>query len=135
MGNFDYLIDHKEYKNIYESCNGAELEGDGNQRAILCRKSLQRIIELIYSKQGIQLPEMATMLELINGDIITSFLESSKLIEAAHFIRKVGANAEHGTKVKKTHIKLAFDELVFLAVVNFLCVKLSSKTKTQKKGR
>ena len=115
MSSFDYMSNKIEYEKIYDSCVSAETETDASKKAILCREALDAVIDVIYLKQGIKKPDMASMLELIDGSVVSSFLDSNIVVDSAHYIRKLGANASHNIKVKKTHVKLAFDNLVFIA--------------------
>lgn len=114
MGSFDYLAGKAEYSELYAICNKIENESDKEQRAVLCRVALMNIIDSIYRNKGLKKPEMATMLELIDGNVVSSFFENDMLISAAHFIRKIGSNAEHKITVKKTNVKTAFNNLVYI---------------------
>ncbi|MBQ0011808.1 MAG: DEAD/DEAH box helicase family protein [Clostridiales bacterium] len=114
MSSFDYLIGKSEYQSVYDACVIAESEMDSTKKALLCRDALEIVIDLIYTRHSVQKPEMATMLELIDGDVVGSFFASDIIINSAHFIRKLGSNASHQLKIKKTQAKLAFDNLAFV---------------------
>lgn len=114
MSSFDYLIDKTEYQDLFNSCVLTESENDSAKKALLCRDALNIVIDLIYAKQTIQKPEMATMLELLDGNVIGTFFSSEIIVNSAHFIRKIGSNASHELKIKKTQAKIAFDNLVFI---------------------
>lgn len=115
MTQFDFISQKSEYKDIFDACVVAEEASTASDIALCCRKALLLIIEFIYTKYGIAIPEKATMLELIDNKVVTDFANNSVIIEMLHFIRKIGINAQHDKKTKKSHAAVAFDNLVFFA--------------------
>lgn len=113
MSNFDFISQKNEYKAILPLLLEAETGVDPADTAIKCRKALGGLIAFIYEKLGIDMLKSASMLELIDGKIITDFADNSVLLNSLHLIRIVGINAEHGSKVTQKQAKLALDNLVF----------------------
>ena len=79
--------------------------------AIICRDSLRSAIQLIYQESNATLPKTATMLELLDGPIVGSYITDRDIIDGLHFVRILGMNAEHGKKVKKREADLALQNL------------------------
>lgn len=115
MSSFDFLNDKTEYSIIHSLCCEAEAESDAAEKAVKCRKALSALIDFIYDKKGVKIPESATMLELLDGKLIGTFVNNAVILESLHFIRKLGKNAEHSLHIKKTQANLAFDNLTFFA--------------------
>lgn len=111
MTSFDYLP--TEYDEIAKLCTIAENGESATDKAVKSREALNSIISFIYNKQGIPMPEKATMLELIDGRIIAPFVNNAIILESLHFIRKLGINASHDSHIKKTEAKLSLDNLEF----------------------
>lgn len=112
MTNFDFLNGKSEYDEIKSLC--ADLEsGKPSEIAVKCRTALFAVVNFIYNKQGVSVPEKATMLELLDGNIIAPFVNNPVILESLHFIRKLGINAQHDVHIKKSQSKLAIDNLAF----------------------
>ena len=120
MTNFDFLNGKIEYAEIQSLCVEAEKADKPFDVAIKCREALESVVCFIYRKECVRVPEKATMLELLDGYVIAPFVDNAVILESLHFIRKLGMNAQHDTKIKKTHAKLAFENLEFFVrfVVN-----------------
>lgn len=113
MTNFDFLDGKTEYAAIQNLCIAAEKADKPNDIAIKSRDALDYVIRFIYGKESARLPEKATMLELLDGSVIAPFVDNAIILESLHFIRKLGMNAQHDVPIKKTHAKLALDNLEF----------------------
>ena len=113
MSNFENL-NKDEYKRLCVICEKAECAENPSSKASLCRDALNDIIAFIYEKEAAYMPQSATMLELIDGKVVSTFAHFPVLIDSLHYIRKLGMNAQHGIHIKKTQASLALDNLAFL---------------------
>ncbi len=82
--------------------------------AVLCRKLLQNCIDYIYEKSDVKKPKNASLLELIDGPVVSSYLADPEIASILHYVRILGMNAEHGRSVRKKEIKLAQDNIAYL---------------------
>ena len=122
MSKFEILNEKTEYKEILRLCNEAENETNPSDIALKCRDALNGIIVFIYEKEDTYMPQSATMLELIDGKVVSTFAHYSVIIDSLHYIRKLGMNAQHGVHIKKTQANLALDNLAFF--VEYLYKKI-----------
>lgn len=113
MTNFDFLNGKTEYNELAKVCNEIEDLKKPADIAIKCREALECAVQFIYNQEGFSVPEKATMLELLNGKVISPFVNNAVILESLHFIRKLGMNATHNLHIKRTHAKLAFENLAF----------------------
>lgn len=79
--------------------------------AIECRDLLDEAIALIYSEKTIQIPPKASLIELLDGPVLNSYVNDADIISSLHFVRILGMNAKHGRKVRKKDAKLALDNI------------------------
>ena len=129
MSELNFLKANPKYDGIYALCSDAESETQADKCAEKCREALMGIIEFIYNYGGIAVPTGATMLELLDGKIISGFVNNAVLLDSLHYIRKLGINARHGIHIKKTQAKLAKDNLIFFA--EFLYNKIEAPEKIE----
>lgn len=115
MPNFPFLPSTPEYAPLLTHLAEAESASTPSDTALKCREALGAILSFIYEKLGVSMPESATMLEILDGRLISGFVNNCVLLESLHFIRKAGMNAQHQIKVTKKQAKIAFDNLVFFA--------------------
>ena len=78
-----------------------------NDCAMLCRGVLVSAVDYIYEKSDEPKPKQATLLELLDGTVMAEFVEDADLIHTLHYVRILGMNAEHGSKVRKKEAVLA----------------------------
>lgn len=78
------------------------------------RYVLSLIIDYIFEKSGNKKPEKASLLELIDSDIVADYIKDADIINSLHYIRILGINAEHEQKIKKTEDKLAQSNLLYV---------------------
>jgi len=121
MSMFDIIATRKEFKIIYGKCLMAEQATKPEEKALACRDALELIIKYIYAKENRTYPTGSTMLELLDGSVISEFVENSTILDSLHFIRKIGMNAKHNIHVKRTQASLAVQNLSFF--VQFLVKK------------
>ena len=103
MRNFDYLKDNTDFASLYLFCNDAELNqlSDPNKSALSSRLALEYLVKSIYLLKGLEVPERASLFELVAGEDFSTFVGDDKLMMALHYIRKTGNNAAHTANVTK----------------------------------
>lgn len=90
---------------------------DSNDVVLVCRSVLEKTIDLIFEAQEVRKPVSAQLLELINNETVQDFIGNDILIDALHFVRIVGINAQHGKHIKKSQAKVAYDNTEYLLAV------------------
>lgn len=130
MTRFDFLDGKIEYAEIQNLCIETEKADKPVEMALKCRDALNSVIRYIYRKESVRIPEKATMLELLDGSVIAPFIDNGIILESLHFIRKLGMNAQHGVPIKKTHARLALDNLEFF--IRFVIKKYESPEDVKK---
>lgn len=127
MSEFNFISQNEDYTEIYKLCVNAETASKPDEKALYCRDALEVVIKYIYKKECKKYPKDATMLEIINSNLISRFVDNAILLESLHFIRKLGMKAKYGEHIKKTHAKLAVDNLIFF--VHFIVRKYTEPDK------
>ena len=127
MTNFDFLDGKIEYALIRNLCVEAESADNPADTALKCREALEAAVHFVYRKECVRVPEKATMLELLDGDVVAPFVDNEIILESLHFIRKLGMNAQHNLKIKRKEARLALDNLEFF--IRFVVRKYESPEK------
>ena len=103
MRNFDY-IKSLGLNDLYRFCAAAEeLQVQSpDLSAINARRALEYIVRALYYMKNIEVPERATLFELVDGEPFTEFVADERVMMAVHYIRKVGNKGAHeGTVTRK----------------------------------
>ena len=102
MRNFDYLQD-LGLTDLHKFCSTAEELQISNPdlSAISARKALEYVVRSLYVKKNIEIPERASLFELVDGEVFREFIGDERVMMAVHYVRKVGNNGAHGIKVSK----------------------------------
>lgn len=102
MRNFDYLQD-LGLTDLHRFCSAAEELQLSNPdlSAISARKALEYVVRSLYVMKNIEIPERASLFELVDGEPFQSFINDDRVMMAVHYVRKVGNNGAHGTEVSK----------------------------------
>ena len=102
MRNFDYLQE-LGLTDLHNFCSAAEELQVSNPdlSAISARKALEYVVRALYLMKNIEIPERASLFELVDGEAFRSFIGDDRVMMAVHYVRKVGNNGAHGTKVTK----------------------------------
>lgn len=103
-----------EIYQLRNQLNDIANEQDYTKSAIACRDLLIQAVEFIYSNAGVQPPQKASLLELIDNPVVTSYIDDKDIMNALHYIRILGINAVHGRIVRKKVSKLALDNITYL---------------------
>lgn len=93
--------------------NEAVAAQNHNDCAILCRGVLASAVDYIYEKSDEPKPKQATLLELLDGIVMASYVEEADIIHTLHYVRILGMNAEHGIKIRKKEAKLALSNITY----------------------
>ena len=91
------------------------------------RNVLVSAVKYIYQIKGKEVPEKASLLELVDSDIVSDFICDGDIVNSLHYVRILGMNAEHDKKIKKTEEKLARDNITY-----FVGLLASSEDGTRK---
>lgn len=83
------------------------------ERVKAYRSVLVSAVKYIYQIKEIAVPEKASLLELVDSDVISDFICDGDIVNSLHYVRIVGMNAEHDKKIKKTEEKLALDNISY----------------------
>lgn len=110
--------------------NSARQEESHSDKAQQCREILLEAVKEVYSQLGIDVPQKASLLELIDSSVMDSYISDPDVTSALHFIRILGMNAEHGRKVKKKEAELAVDNTEFF--LDFVTAKQNGTAVTTK---
>lgn len=86
---------------------------DAAERVKAYRGVLTDAIDCIYESTNTYKPEKASLLELVDSDVLANYVQDSDVINSLHYVRILGMNAEHDQKIKKTADKLAYDNLTY----------------------
>lgn len=86
---------------------------DAAERVKAYRGVLTDAIDYIYESTNTHMPEKASLLELVDSDVLANYVQDSDVINSLHYVRILGMNAEHDQKIKKTADKLAYDNLAY----------------------
>lgn len=78
------------------------------------RHVLSLAVDYIFDYSKVKKPDKASLLELIDSDVIADFVKDGDIVNSLHYIRILGINAEHEQKIKKTEDKLAQNNLFYL---------------------
>ena len=102
MRNFDYLQDIG-LSDLHNFCATAEelQRSNPDLSAISARKALEYVVRSLYVMKGIEIPERASLFELVDGEVFREFIGDERVMMAVHYVRKVGNNGAHGIKVSK----------------------------------
>ena len=102
MRNFDYLQD-LGLTDLHKFCAAAEEMQVSNPdlSAISARKALEYVVRSLYVMKHIDVPERASLFELVDGEVFREFIGDERVMMAVHYVRKVGNNGAHGINVSK----------------------------------
>nr|MCR5202884.1 hypothetical protein [Lachnospiraceae bacterium] len=98
-------------KELSFKVNGIDASESYLMCAKQCRDALGDAIDIVYEKSQLERPKKATMLELIDSPVVTTFLNNSEMVNALHYVRILGMNAEHGKAVRKKEAELALENI------------------------
>ena len=102
MRNFDYL-QKLGLNDLHKFCSSAEELQVSNPElsAVSARKALEYIVRALYLMKNVEIPERASLFELVDGEVFREFIGDERVMMSVHYVRKVGNNAAHNTPVTK----------------------------------
>ncbi|MBQ2563663.1 MAG: DEAD/DEAH box helicase family protein [Muribaculaceae bacterium] len=102
MRNFDYLQE-LGLNDLHKFCSSAEELQVSNPElsAVSARKALEYIVRALYLMKNVEIPERASLFELVDGETFREFIGDERVMMSVHYVRKVGNNAAHNTPVTK----------------------------------
>ncbi|MBQ6649161.1 MAG: DEAD/DEAH box helicase family protein [Muribaculaceae bacterium] len=102
MRNFDYLQE-LGLNDLHKFCSSAEELQVSNPElsAVSARKALEYIVRALYLMKNVEIPERASLFELVDGEVFREFIGDERVMMGVHYVRKVGNNAAHNTPVTK----------------------------------
>ena len=103
MRNFDYLREIEPLRDLSIYCEAAEAEcrSKYDVAALNCRRALEWLVKTLYQLKNIELPERASLYELMTGVPFIEFISDDRMMMAAHYIRKVGNLGVHNGKTTR----------------------------------
>ena len=111
VSDFAFLDNSTLFSSAYELCMKAEATSDDSLRVEICRDALIELLRTVYVSQNLEYSNAATLVEILNGPIIASFVSDESMLKSLHFIRKMGVNAKHGIAIRKREATLAYSNL------------------------
>ena len=96
--NFDFLKNSRELGYVYENCSNAEKLALTMpvQSIFTSRKSAELLAKLIYMAAHNRKMEELTFADILSDKTVRDFVRSRDIMDAFHFIRKIGNRAVHG---------------------------------------
>lgn len=88
-----------------------------------CRALLKQLIEGIYQHRQVAVPKQATLLEMMEQPLVSEFVNDADVVQAMHYVRILGMNAEHGAKIRKREAELAQENIAAAVKLAQLRVK------------
>ena len=79
-----------------------------------CRDLLLNAIKSIFEKKNVEVPQKASLLELIDSPAVREYANNdSDIINSLHYIRILGSSANQGRSIKKSEAELAAKNLEY----------------------
>ena len=102
MRNFDYIKD-LGLTDLHRFCSAAEEHQWSNPdfSVINSRKALEYVVRALYVMKGIDVPERASLFELVDGEPFRTFIGDDRVMMAVHYVRKVGNSGAHTGNVTR----------------------------------
>ena len=92
-----------------------------SEKVKVCRAVLSSAISFLYEKMGRKMNETASLLELVDSDVVAEFVKDADIVNSLHYVRILGMNAIHNKKIKRTEAALSFENITyFLAMLSAL---------------
>lgn len=123
MRNFDYIKD-LGLTDLYRYCSAAEEHqvADPEYSAVNARRALEYIVRALYCMKNVDVPERASLFELVDGEPFKDFIADDRVMMAVHYVRKVGNSGAHTGQVSRRESYFAL--LNIYNVVGAILLKL-----------
>lgn len=111
--NFDYLKTIVSLKDLYVFCKDAEsfVLSRPDISAAQSRKALEYLVKLVYQLRNENVPQRSSLFELVSSEDFTNFINDASMLNALHYIRKVGNIAIHDDEVSQKEALLSLKQL------------------------
>ncbi len=120
--NFDFLKNTPEMKDLFTYCSETEklVFSYPDSSIITARKSMEYIVKLVYGSSMNKDISGLTTFDIICDKNFIEFLDDNELVNAIHFIRKIGNQCVHGTSFDKETATDVLEKLHY--VVGTICL-------------
>ena len=111
--NFDYIKNIESLSDLYLFCIDAEsfVLSRPDLSAGQSRKALEYLVKLVYQLRNNSIPQRSSLFELVSSEDFTNFINDASMINALHYIRKVGNIAIHNDEVSQKEALLSLKQL------------------------
>lgn len=111
--NFGYLKNLDSLKDLYLFCKDAEsfVLSRPDLSAGQSRKALEYLVKLVYQLRNNNIPQRSSLFELVSSEDFTNFINDASMLNALHYIRKVGNIAIHNDEVSQKEALFSLKQL------------------------
>ena len=111
--NFDYLENIDLLNDLYIFCKDAEsfVLSRPDLSAGQSRKALEYLVKLVYQLRNNNIPQRSSLFELVSSEDFTNFINDASMLNALHYIRKVGNIAIHNDEVSQKEALFSLKQL------------------------
>ena len=111
--NFDYIKNIDSLKDLYIFCKDAEsfVLSRPDLSAGQSRKALEYLVKLVYQLRNNNIPQRSSLFELVSSEDFTNFINDASMLNALHYIRKVGNIAIHNDEVSQKEALFSLKQL------------------------
>lgn len=111
--NFDYVKSIDSLKDLYLFCKDAEgfVLSRPDLSAGQSRKALEYLVKLVYRIRNNSIPQRSSLFELVSSEDFTNFINDASMLNALHYIRKVGNIAIHNDEVSQKEALFSLKQL------------------------
>jgi len=115
--NFDYFKNLDSLKDLYLFCKDAEsfVLSRPDLSAGQSRKALEYLVKLVYQLRNNHIPHRSSLFELVSSEDFTNFINDASMLNALHYIRKVGNIAIHNDEVSQKEALFSLKQLHIFA--------------------
>jgi len=115
--NFEFVNNIEYLKDLYIFCKDAEsfVLSRPDLSASQSRKALEYLVKLVYQVRNDAVPQRSSLFELVSSEDFTNFINDASMLNALHYIRKVGNIAVHNEEVSQKEALLSLKQLHLFA--------------------
>lgn len=115
--NFNYLKNIDSLKDLHLFCKDAEsfVLSRPDLSAAQSRKALEYLVKLVYQLRNNAVPQRSSLFELVSSEDFTNFINDASMLNALHYIRKVGNIAIHNDEVSQKEALFSLKQLHIFA--------------------
>lgn len=111
--NFDYIKNIDSLRDLHLFCKDAEsfVLSRPDLSAGQSRKALEYLVKLVYQSRNNNVPQRSSLFELVSSEDFTNFINDASMLNALHYIRKVGNIAIHNDEVSQKEALFSLKQL------------------------